>query len=350
MNHNSDEITLKELILKVRAYWKELWRYWWQIGLICIPFIAFFIYKTFTTEPTYPAQIRFIVQGDSGGVGGLSGLLGSIGLSKPGSVNPYKILEVGRSKRIMSSVLMGRLESDTLLANRILDIYELNKKWGKKKPEFLDFRFEQKTLDSMDVLSRIAFNKLYKVVIGSKKDRRSALCNISLNEEEGIFSLGALTTNPEASLMLVTDTYDKLKYFFEEETLEEQKKTRDLLKEKADSIKALINYKTHNLARFEDRNRGLILHEKRIEQQNLMLEIEGLTVAFAEAIKNFELADYNYKDSKPLFIEIDRPVPPLEIIAQSLIFNIFIAGILGCLVGALFVILRKIYRDTMSND
>ena len=65
----SDEISLKELILKIQEYWKEIWKNWLLIGLITIPFIVLFVFKSLTHIPTYDAEVRFIVEGEgnSGG-------------------------------------------------------------------------------------------------------------------------------------------------------------------------------------------------------------------------------------------------------------------------------------------
>ena len=347
---NQNDFTLKELILHVEGFIKELLNNWKLLLLITIPFVLFFALKAYFSPIYYQAEIRFIVQGQSGGVSGLGGLLGTFGISRPGSTNPYKILEVGKSSRLVSQVVFDELQDEELVANEIITTYNLNEKWAKKQPEFVDFKFSQTVLDSMDVKGKIAFNRIFKIVVGSEENWSEALYSISFNKEEGIFSLYSKTENETISLALVSKFYEKLRYFFEEQTLEDKRRTRDLLKEKSDSLQSLIAYRSSQLARFEDQNRGLILEQRKVEKDRLTVEIQGLTVAFMEAIKNFEFADYSYRDSKPLFLEIDRPVAPLKEIVEPLIRNLLIGILLGFFVGTFFVVGRKIYRDAMSVE
>ena len=346
----SDEMSMKEIILLIQGYWKELWRKWWLIGLITILPLGYFIYKTFTTPPMYDAEIRFIVEGEGGsGLGALGGLLGTFGLKKPGGTNPYKILEVGISKRVVGEILFKKSRNNKFLANNILDIYELPERWSEKKPEFKDFQFKHDSIPVYNETERKAFLRVYRKMVASPKNRAEALYTVSLDEEKAIFSIHGHTEDEALSIELVNNGYDHLKVFFEEKILEDQKQTRDLLKEKADSIEYLINSKSRALAIFEDRNRGTILRESEVERDKLLLEIRGLTTAFTEAIKSFEYADYSYRDSKPLFLKIDSPIEPLDADDESLIFNIILGLFVGIFLGALFVIFRKMYRDIMYS-
>ena len=56
-----DEITLKELILKVQEYWRELWKHWLLIALVAMPFVIYKIYIAYKTPVTYPAKLTFMV-------------------------------------------------------------------------------------------------------------------------------------------------------------------------------------------------------------------------------------------------------------------------------------------------
>jgi len=345
-----DEVSLKELILKAKEYWIEVLKNWWLIILFSIPLIAFFVWKTYTTPRKYHAEIRFIVEGEGGGgLSGLGGLLGSFGLRKPGSTNPFKIIEVAKSKRLISEVLFQKDDRDSFLINKIIRKYKLDDLWKKRYPEMEGFQFKSSDWKDKDIYERVAFLSTYSRVVGPLKNE-TPLCSIGINDEEGIFDINVITEDEDISLALASNLFASVKYFFEEKVLEDQKSTRDLLKEKSDSLKGLVNYKVKSLARFEDQNRGLVKYESKIQKERIALEIQGLSTAYTESIKNYEIADYTYRDTKPFFLIIDNPVQPLPIIREKLISNVIMGAFLGGFLGVVFVFFKKVYRDTMKED
>jgi uncharacterized protein involved in exopolysaccharide biosynthesis len=114
--YQDDEITLKELILKIQEYWQEILKNWKLIFLIIIPFVAFFLIKAFLTPATYSAQLTFMVNEDEGGggFGGVSAILGQFGFGGGGqsSYNLDKILELSRSRKIIQMALFEKVNID----------------------------------------------------------------------------------------------------------------------------------------------------------------------------------------------------------------------------------------------
>ena len=348
-----DEITLKELILKIQEFWYELWRNWLLIGLITLPFLGYFLYKTFTHVPEYEAEVRFVVegQGGSGGLAGFGSILGSRGIRRQGNTNPYKILEVAKSKRIIGEVLFTKsISNDDYIANNIIDLYELAEKWSENNPEMEGLRFNQTDLEGFSENERKAFLSLFGKTVGSKENRENALLKIGLDDDTGIFSINGASEDETLTLDIVNNLFEKVKYFFEEQVLEDQIKSRDILKFKADSINTLIESKLITRARFEDSSRGLISRETEITSDKLFAEIQGLTSAWAEIQKSLEIADYELQNTKPLFLVIDQPYSPIKPTQESLIMNIMLGIFLGGFIGTGFIISRKIYRDAMRED
>ena len=80
---------------------------------------------------------------------------------------------------------------------------------------------------------------------------------------------------------------------------------------KADSIKTLNESKIRQLAKFEDRNRGVVSNQVLVTSRILAQESSALSFAYAEIIKNKEMTDVNLKDMQPLFMAIDTPFSPI---------------------------------------
>lgn len=344
--NQSDEITLKELILIVQKYFNEILKRWKLIALFCLITTSFFLYKHFTHIPTYKAELRFVVEGQGGVSGGLGGLLGSFGIKKGGGVNPYKILEITKSNKLSQRVLFSEFSSDSTIAAKLVREYKLIDKWSESNDSYVDFQFKNKMLSSP--IERAAFNKLKKLLWGTEKSNKDALSNISLNEEKGIFSLTTQTTDESLSINITDNFYRGIKEFFEDEVFENQKKSTMILKSKTDSVLNLRNSKIYQLARFEDRNKGLLLQEDDTKRAILTNEIQVLNVAYGELLKNYEMTDINLKNLQPLFMEIDRPFSPIQPSQSSLLVNLVKGLIIGTFIGILFVVGRKTFIDIMK--
>jgi capsular polysaccharide biosynthesis protein len=346
-----DEITLKELILKIQEYWHELWRNWLLIGLITIPFLGYFLFKTFTHVPKYEAEVRFIVEGQGGSnLGALGGLLGSFGINRSsGQTNPYKIIEVAKSKRMIGEVLFSRsISNEEYIGNNILDLYKLPETWAKKNPEMGNIRFKSTDIESFNEFERSAFLALYGKSVGSRESTENALITIGLNEDTGIFSVSGNTEDETLTLDLVNNLYENTKFFFEEQVLEDKIKAIKILQSKSDSIDILIENKISSRARFEDTSRGLISRQTESRKEKLQGEILGLTSAWAELQKSLQIADFELQSTKPLFLIIDQPYSPIRPTRESLIRNIIIAIFFGGFLGSGFIVARYIYRKTIA--
>ena len=350
--HNNDEISLKDLILRIQEFWRELWRNWWLIALICIPFVGYFAFKAFKAPDKFTPEIKFIVEGQDGAsFGGLGGLLGSFGFGRSGggNINPYKIAEVAKSKELMNEVIFVKSPDGKYVANELIEVYEMNEGWSKDLPEMQNFRFGHDSIENFTVIENIALRSIFDKVLPNKKGTNNPLVTLVFNEETGTFSIAASTIDENISFLLLNTTYDKLKFFFEEKILDEKITTRDLLKSKTDSLQGLINSKINSLAKFEDTNRGLISKRAQINKAQLQSEIKGLTTAYAESIRNYEIADYSYRNSKPLFLKIDYSLSPLRAESQSVLRGVIIGGLVGGLLACFWVFVRYSYKNIMNS-
>lgn len=340
---HGDELTLKELILKMKDYGHEVLRSWLTIVLISLPVICFFVYKHYTHVPEYKAELRFVVEGQGGSGGGLSSLLGTFGIKKGGRTNPYKILEVGRSSKIFEKVIFKNIQ-DTTVAKSLIKEYNLLEQWSETDPKYTGFKFLNNTPTTR--LEKTVLKKLKTMVWGGEKI--DGLCMFKLNEDNGIYSIKCSTSSEELSINLTNYFYDEIKLFFEEEVFQNQKKSAEILAMKSDSINSLKNEKIHQLARFEDRNMGLIAKSNSTKTVILKQEIQALGIAYSELIKNYEMTDVNLKDLQPIFMDIDRPYEPLKEGASSLLIKLLLGAFIGGFLGVLYVVFRKVFNEIMT--
>jgi hypothetical protein len=99
-----DEISLRDLILKMGSFVREVIRYWYIPVLFILLAVGYQAFQYFRFVPVYPAKITFSVDEDEGGgSGGLSGILGQFGFGgvRPGRFNLDKILALSKSRRVI---------------------------------------------------------------------------------------------------------------------------------------------------------------------------------------------------------------------------------------------------------
>jgi len=344
-NDASEDISLKDLILKVKEYSNEVFKHWWLLAIAVILSTAYVLYSRSQHVAKYTAQIKFVVEGHMPSGSGLGGLLGTLGMSKPGQVNPYKVLQASRGSNIFNKIAASKGKDGKFLANKVMDVYELDKVWAEKSP-----RFEGARIDSTDtsLLQLEIVKKLHFFIYGSAKNTKDALCKLTLDEDTGVYTMTSSTLDADLSMDLSFAMYKELKYFFEDEVFQNQKQLADILKAKADSLRTVRDYKVRELSRFENRNRGFIGKDILAERAILRMEQEVINRSYAEVTANREMTDVGMRDRKPLFIVIDQPFLPLYATPFLLIRSLVLFAMLAIFLATLFVLSRKIYKEIMA--
>lgn len=348
-----DELSFKELVLKVQEYIQELLRSWKVIGLITMAITALIVFNTLRTPPVYAAKLTFMVnEDDGGGISGLSAILGQFGLGggSRGKYNLDKILELSKSRKILQSALFETVEikgNKDYLANYVLTTYDFHEKWEEDTTGLKDFLFDEKSMLLQNKHERKAFRSVYKKIIGSVDE--DGLITSRYSKESGIMNLRAETESEGLSINLVNVLYDKLSNYYIQKTTEKQKRTLEVVSQKADSIFNKLESTEYQLAQFKDGNKGLISERARLKESRLQRDLQIYAAMLSEAVKNREIADFSYKNSTPFVQLIDAPFSPIKPQKGSLIIALLLGGILGGGLAVGFVLARKIYRDLMAS-
>ncbi|MDF1694603.1 MAG: hypothetical protein P1U56_02170 [Saprospiraceae bacterium] len=346
------EISLRDFILLMKEYFFYLLKKWWLIGLISGPITLYFAYNAYVAPGMYSANTKFIIEEGNGNVNVIGGILGGFGIGKGGGVsNHVKVSEVALSNLMAEKILMSESQcGKKILANEIIEFYELDKKWAESDEKYANVRFANSNSADYTELERKVFRKITKVLIGTDIDRTEALMKFTRNDKSGVFKIKVSTEKECITQSIIDSAYDNLKQIFEEEILEVKVKMVEILTNKRDSLLTLIDQKSLNYARFRDRNRGSIYDEADYAGKKLLLEIQGLTTAYVESIKNLELADVNYRNSKPFFMILDKTFPPLGRYRPNLITKTILGAITGLFLAIIVLVGYKLLGDIMNED
>jgi hypothetical protein len=352
---SDDEITLREVILKVKEYWAEIRRKWYIILLFCIPTTAWQVYKYFKTPITYPAVLTFMVNEDQGlgGLSAVSGLLGSFGLGGGGESNYDRILALARSTRILRESILTKVTIDgkeDYLGNHFIRIQRLNEeKWKKapKSPEIWlkDFQFTHANFEKFDLKEQTAVKRVIDFIIGAKGI--IGVFGASLDKKTGIMSLSASCRSEEMTIMLLNTIFDKLSSFYIEKSTEKNQGTYDIVRTKADSLRRAIGANENRLAGFEDQARGLIQNTNRLPAERFTRDKQTQLMAYGEALKNLEMADFALKSNTPYVQVIDEPFAPIKREQYRKLLVLIFGPFLGIMLGALYVVFGKAIEKSM---
>ncbi|MCB0657377.1 MAG: hypothetical protein KDC57_14630 [Saprospiraceae bacterium] len=350
-----DEITLKDLILKIQEFWRLLWSNKWYIIAFSFLLASLSALRTYLTPSQFPAKLTFMVNEDEGSnMGGIASVLGQFGLSSGGKseYNLDRILELSRSRRIIYPVLLDSISVDgksDLIANHLIRIYDFHDRWeDAKDPRLPDYFFTTGNEQSLDNTGRIALNSIYIQVVGNEKKNNDPLMSNGYGEETAILNLNITALNPELAIGMVTRIYDILSTYYIEKSIEPQQEAIKTLRIKSDSLKTALANAESRLARFDDSHRNLYLSTDVVQRDQYQRQVSLLTIMYGEVIKNLETASFALQSQTPFFQTIDEPQFPILPSPKSLLKAILIGGLLGGFLSCGFFISRKIYRDAMA--
>lgn len=355
---NDGDLSLKDLILSIQRFYKEVLAKWkWVFLAVALMAGLMLVRVMFFTPKNYKAKLTFMVNEDEGSsFGGIGAILGQFGLGggKKGKHNLDRLLELTRSRKIVQQVLFEKatikINDETkndYLANHIINLYDFHENWVDDTTGLKDFYF---THDSLPIFTRPenkALQVAHKKIIGG--ENVEGLFKTDSNDDTGIMTLITNTESERLSIAITTLIYEKLSSFYVEKTIEKQKQTYEVVKNKVDSIAGVLKGKEYALANFKDTHRGLWTRKTKLEEQQLMRDVQVLNLMYGEAIKNLEIADFSLKSKTPFVQLIDEPIAPIKADPRSKLKALILGGFAGGFLSVFIIILLKIYRDIMQD-
>jgi uncharacterized protein involved in exopolysaccharide biosynthesis len=345
---NSDEVSLKELILKGKDWFAYLWGYKWRILLAGMLGGALgFVYAKYFTKPTYTSVVSFTLEQKSGGgAGALGGLASSLGLgdlptgSSSGMFGGENVLYLMKSNRIIHQCLkepQADLKGDHLLNAYLKNHFEkpLKEKKIKLFPEDLDSVTFSRQQDSLLLL--ITKNIREEQVIAERQDKKTTIINLEVkdnNEQWAYLFSKALVKN-------AIDLYLEIK-------VGKLMRTELELTQKKDSIRGLLDGSITTLAYETDLNSHTPLMRYKTNQAKKQIDVEVLKSMYANVIQNLEMTKFQRSQEEPIIEIIDAPILPLSIEkfgkAKGMVMGGFLAGFL--IFG--WLVLRRLLKTVMN--
>jgi hypothetical protein len=352
LNQESDGMSMREFIVLLRIYLREVIRHWWVFLLFMVPLVVWRVYQVSRNPVTYTAKLTFMLNEDSSPVG-LSSVLGSVsGLLGGGKdYQLEKILEIARSRRVVAATLFEKIEmngKEDYFANHIIRVQGLHKRW-EKSAELNGFVFKHDSIEQFNRTENTALKALHGEVVGGE-GVPMPIFSSSVNDDTGILTLSSKTNDEALSIDFLNVLYENISDFYINKSVERERSTLDLLAEKRDSIARALNRNDYADAQFQDRNRALLLQESKVPAKRYQRNSQLLALMYGEAVKNAEFAEFALKNKMPFITPIDMPIPPLQPDPRGRGKAAIIAAVLGFGIALSIVMGRKLYRDAMAGS
>ena len=116
---------------------------------------------------------------------------------------------------------------------------------------------------------------------------------------------------------------------------------------KRDSLRVVLDDLQFKLLNIKDSQREIILNQYESKRLQLERDYNVCTVAYGEAVKNYEIADFALKSQTPFIQVIDRPLVPLKPnnTFNSCLIKSITVFLITILLTVFLISVRKFYWD-----
>lgn len=350
MNYPNDDISLKQVFLRVGSYLRAGSRNWYWILLGGMLFAVLFAFFAMSESVTYESKVTFVVNEDSpaGGGGGVGAILGQFGLGGGGTdFNLEKIIALAKSQKMVNELLLDSLkinDKEDLVANHLLEVYNLTEEW-ELEDSYPGFKITANEIDKLNRTQRRVLKSLFRYsILGG-----DALIKITAEDVTGILSITAVTEDEELSLQLSERLYSGLSNFYTKESTGSSKATVNKLQSKADSIYRELSSAEYQLAAMLDTRLGITQKRNLVRQSQLNRKVNILSLAYGEVVRNLETANFALSNKTPFFQIVDAPFLPLPSNSVNVVERAIIGLLIGMIVVFSIIAIFHFYREVMSS-
>ena len=332
MAQADDEITLKDIILKIQEWFSIVWPHRVRIIALSLTIgLMAALYTKFIANPTYTASYQLFFQEESGGLSGAMRLASSFGLGVGGgsASSSATVQEYLTSRSNIAHALTEELENGRLIDRYYAEAMEKNEEFAQSFQS--NFGINQRYTDS--VLTKVATG-LKEGVISSGFDEESGVLSFSVSSENEAFTYDLVK-------LLVTNTEEQFKNWKREKGLD----AVGAFQRKVDSLELAIDATLRRLGEYSDQNNSLVSSVDKMKETRLMIDMEALKVAYGEYIKGLEMSKAELMNLEPPFKYFDAPTYPLNKEKGSAAK----AGIFGSVITGFLLILFFIGKVEAKN-
>lgn len=346
----NDEISLKELIKKIREWKNYLLSKWKIIVLGGIIGATLGLTYSLMQKTLYKATLTFALEDEKSGsgLGGALGLASSFGIDIGGGggsmFSGSNLTELFKSRTMVEKTLLTPVTVNGKVIS-LAEIYIQNNNWRDKwneNPKFKNIKFlptgERKYFTRVhdSILGVIYENLLKNSLTVAQKDKKIAIISMDVSSNNEFFSLNFCQA-----------LANQVGEFYIETKSKKARMNMKILEHQVDSVRAELNGAITGVAIANDNTFNLnpALNIRRTPSARRQVDVQANTAILTELVKQSELAKVTLRKETPLIQVIDRPILPLPKEKFGKAKGILLGGILAGFVLVLGLIVRKVLND-----
>ena len=355
----SDEISLKELIFKIKewtTYLKSKWKL--IIAISMFGGLGGFVFAYFQ-KPTYKAVMTFVLEEEkSGGMGGAMGLASSFGIDLGASgggglFTSSNILELMKSRLVIEKTLLNAVpytkangqQENISLAEYYMRSYELRKGW-EEKPALKNIQFvptndrSKFSLQQDSVLESISASIIKNNLTIAQKDKKVSIISIEVKTEDQLFSK-----------LFCEQLAKETSEFYIETKSKKSRLNVNILQKQADSIRGELNGAIVNVAVATDNvfNLNPAFNVRRTPATRSQVDVQANTAILTQLVAQLELAKVTLRKETPLIQIIDQPILPLQKEKLGKLKALVLGGFLAGFLSVLYLVFAHLYQRLMHS-
>lgn len=345
-NNESEEISIKEVILKLKAGWHYLFAKWLVIMLGGLIGGIIGLTYAYTKKPVYTATSTFVLEDSkSGGLSNYTGLasIAGIDLGGSGSSGIFQgdnILELYKSRIMIEKTLLSTVNISgkrELLIDRYINFNHLRDEWKKKdqiNSVFFNGDPDKFNRNQDSIINNIIeiFNK--NILSVDKPDKKLSIIKVSVTTKDELFSKVFNNKLVETVNEFYTQTKTKKSY-----------QNVIILQKQADSVRRVLNSSISGVAAAIDAapNANPNQLSLRVPSQRKQVDVQASSAIYGEIVRNLELSKLTLRQEAPLIQLIDEPVLPLPITRVGKLKGILLGGFLGGFLIVGYLSIQKLF-------
>lgn len=354
MDQTLDEISLKELILKLKNWNRYILSKWHLLLFSCIIGGSIGIAYALYQKPIYTALTNYALDDEKsgGGIGNALGLASSLGLdlgiSAGGAFASANLMELMHSRSLIEKTLLSEVlwgGDKITLADLYIEVTGLREKWSNK-PELVKLNFSLNK-------SRSNFSRIEDSILGTIYECIDKE-QLSITQKDKKVSIGTIevkSVNEKFAKVFCETLVKEVSEFYIETKSRKARNNVLILQKQADSVREELNNAISGVAAANDNtfNLNSALSVKRTDVARRQVDVQANTAILTQLVANLEMANVSLLKETPLFQIIDKPIMPLKKEKVSKLKSLVIGGSLAGFLAILFLVLKRIGKSIMED-
>lgn len=353
-NNTSDEISLKELILKLQ----ELWRYLWskKLTIIAAGVVGALLGLgyAYSKKAIYTATTTFVLESGEkgGGLGQYAGVASMMGIDLgAGGGDMFQgdnILDFYKSRKMIEKTLFSPVDdiSKQPLIEKYIEINKLRDSWSKNESlKTLQFKVGEFELGGRSRLRDSVIGSIVQTIVKNylsvdRPDKKLSKIQVDVKSNDEVFS----KRFNEELVQNVNDFYIQTK----------TKKSLGnvaILQRKTDSVRAVMNGAIFNAAAVSDATPNInpTRQAQRVAPiQKAQASAETNKAILSSLIQNLEMSKMTLMKEAPLLQIVDGPIYPLPKEKFGKLKGIILGAFIFMMIASITLILKRTYRSIVK--